>query len=157
MTAYAYKDNTAVQVNKEAVSSRQIRSIQGRKTEKAKVPYVKYGMIAVCVFAVLAAIVFFNMQSAELAAQNGKLKAELTELKDQEQFLNAKKERMYNLTFVEDYAKNVLGMGKLDRADINYVDLSGEERVSAAAPETNDSQVLAGITRTFNVVLEYLN
>ncbi|MBQ2865898.1 MAG: hypothetical protein IJE90_05205 [Clostridia bacterium] len=157
MTAYAYKDNTAVQVNKEAVSSRQIRSIQGRKTEKAKVPYVKYGMIAVCVFAVLAAIVFFNMQSAELAAQNGKLKAELTELKDQEQFLNAKKERMYNLTFVEDYAKNVLGMVKLDRADINYVDLSGEERVSAAAPETNDSQVLAGITRTFNVVLEYLN
>ena len=157
MTAHAYKDNTAVQINKESVSAHQIRSIQGKKTEKARVPYIKYGMIAVCVFAVLAAVVFFNMQAAELASQNGRLKAELAELKDQEQFLNAKKERMYNLNYVEDYAKNVLGMVKLDKADIKYVELSGAERVSAAAPEENHSQVLAGITRTFNIVLEYLN
>ncbi|MBR4303960.1 MAG: septum formation initiator family protein [Clostridia bacterium] len=157
MTAHAYRDNTAVQINKEAVSAQQIKSIQGRKTEKAKVPYVKYGMIAMCVFAVLATVVFFNMQVAELTAQNGELKAQLSELKDQEQFLNAKKERMYNLSYVEEYAKNVLGMVKLDKADINYVELSGEEKVSAAAPEQNDSQLLAGISRTFNVVLEYLN
>ena len=157
MTAYAYRDNTAVQINKEAVSAQQIRSIQGRKTEKAKLPYIKYGIIAVCVFAVLATVVFFNMQVAELTAQNGALKAQLSELKDQEQFLNAKKERMYNLSYVEDYAKNVLGMVKLDKADINYVELSGAEKVSAAAPVQNDSQVLAGISRTFNVVLEYLN
>ena len=157
MTAYAYRDNTAVQINKETVSAQQIRSIQGRKTEKAKLPYIKYGIIAVCVFAVLATVVFFNMQAAELAAQNGALKAELSELLEQEQFLNAKKERMYNLAYVEDYAKNVLGMVKLDKADINYVELSGEEKVSAAVPEQNDSQVLAGISRTFNVVLEYLN
>ena len=157
MTAYAYRDNTAVQINKEAVSVQQIRSIQGRKTEKAKLPYIKYGIIAACVFAVLATVVFFNMQVAELTAQNGALKAQLSELKDQEQFLNAKKERMYNLSYVEDYAKNVLGMVKLDKADINYVELSGEEKVSAAAPVQNDSQVLAGISRTFNVVLEYLN
>lgn len=157
MTAYAYRDNTAVQINKETVSAQQIRSIQGRKSEKAKLPYVKYGIIAACVFAVLATVVFFNMQAAELAAQNGALKAELSELLEQEQFLNAKKERMYNLAYVEDYAKNVLGMVKLDKADINYVELSGEEKVSAAVPEQNDSQVLAGISRTFNVVLEYLN
>ena len=157
MTAYAYRDNTAVQINKEAVSAQQIRSIQGRKTEKAKLPYIKYGIIAACVFAVLATVVFFNMQVAELTAQNGALKAQLSELKDQEQFLNAKKERMYNLSYVEDYAKNVLGMVKLDKADINYVELSGAEKVSAAAPVQNDSQVLAGISRTFNVVLEYLN
>jgi cell division protein FtsB len=114
-------------------------------------------MIAVCVFAVLAAVVFFNMQAAELASQNGRLKAELAELKDQEQFLNAKKERMYNLTYVEDYAKNVLGMVKLDKADINYVELSLDERVSAAVPEQHNSELLGGIARTFNIVLEYLN
>ena len=157
MTAHAYRDNTAVQINKEAVSAQQIRSIQGKKTEKARVPYIKYGMIAVCVFAVLAAVVFFNMQAAELASQNGRLKAELAELKDQEQFLNAKKERMYNLTYVEDYAKNVLGMVKLDKADINYVELSLDERVSAAVPEQQNSELLGGIARTFNIVLEYLN
>ncbi len=157
MTAHAYKDNTAVQINKESVSAHQIRSIQGKKTEKARVPYIKYGMIAVCVFAVLAAVVFFNMQAAELASQNGRLKAELAELKDQEQFLNAKKERMYNLTYVEDYAKNVLGMVKLDKADINYVELSLDERVSAAVPEQQNSELLGGIARTFNIVLEYLN
>ena len=157
MTAHAYNQNTAVQNNKEISPSEHIRSIQGKKSEKAKIPYIKYGMIAVCVFAVLAAVVFFNMQAAELASQNGRIKAEIAELQDQEKFLNAKKERMYNLNYVEDYAKNVLGMVKLDKADIKYVELSGAERVSAAAPEENHSQVLAGITRTFNIVLEYLN
>ena len=157
MAAHAWKENTARQLNKEVRASEQIVSIQGKKPEKAKIPYIKYGMIAACVFAVLAAMIFFNMQAAELAAQNGNLKAELAELKDQEKFLNAKKEQMYNLTYVEDYAKNVLGMVKLDKADVHYVELSGEERVSAAQPEENSSQVLAGITRTFNIVLEYLN
>ena len=58
---------------------------------------------------------------------------------------------------MEDYAKNVLGMVKLDKADINYVELSLDERVSAAVPEQQNSELLGGISRTFNIVLEYLN
>ncbi len=156
MTAYAWKESTARELNTE-LDSQEIKSIQGRKSEKAKVPYIKYAVIAVCFFATLIAIIFLNMQSAELAAENSRLKTQMAELADEEKSLNAKREQMYNLEYVEDYAVNVLGMVKLDKTNISYVELSNEERVRIAEPEQNDSAVLSGISRTFNILLEYLN
>ncbi|MBR4071790.1 MAG: hypothetical protein IKK26_04485 [Clostridia bacterium] len=156
MTAYAWKESTARELNTE-LDSQEIKSIRGRKSEKAKVPYIKYAIIAVCFFASLIAIIFLNMQSAELAAENSRLKTQMSELVDEEKSLNAKREQMYNLEYVEDYAVNVLGMVKLDKTNISYVELSNEERVRIAEPEQNDSAVLSGISRTFNILLEYLN
>lgn len=156
MTAYAWKESTARELNTE-LDSQEIKSIRGRKSEKAKVPYIKYAIIAVCFFAALIAIIFLNMQSAELAAENSRLKTQMSELVDEEKSLNAKREQMYNLEYVEDYAVNVLGMVKLDKTNISYVELSNEERVRIAEPEQNDSAVLSGISRTFNILLEYLN
>ncbi len=156
MTAYAWKESTARELNTE-LDSQEIKSIRGKKSEKAKVPYIKYAIIAVCFFAALIAIIFLNMQSAELAAENSRLKTQMSELVDEEKSLNAKREQMYNLEYVEDYAVNVLGMVKLDKTNISYVELSNEERVRIAEPEQNDSTVLSGISRTFNILLEYLN
>jgi len=156
MTAYAWKESTARELNTE-LDSQEIKSIRGKKSERAKVPYIKYAIIAVCFFAALIAIIFLNMQSAELAAENSRLKTQMSELVDEEKSLNAKREQMYNLEYVEDYAVNVLGMVKLDKTNISYVELSNEERVRIAEPEQNDSAVLSGISRTFNILLEYLN
>ena len=156
MTANAWKESTARELNTE-LDSQEIKSIRGKKSEKAKVPYIKYAIIAVCFFAALIAIIFLNMQSAELAAENSRLKTQMSELVDEEKSLNAKREQMYNLEYVEDYAVNVLGMVKLDKTNISYVELSNEERVRIAEPEQNDSAVLSGISRTFNILLEYLN
>lgn len=156
MTAYAWKESTARELNSQ-LDSQEIKSMQGRKNEKAQVPYIKYAIIAVCFFAALIAIIFLNMRSAELAAENSRLKTHMAELVDEEKSLNAKKEQMYNLEYVEDYAINVLGMVKLDKSNISYVELSNEERVRIAEPKQNDSAVLSGISRTFNILLEYLN
>ena len=156
MTAYAWKESTATQINNE-LDSREIKSIQGRKSEKAKVPYIKYAVIAVCFFAALVTIIALNMKSTELAAENSRLNAQKTELIAEEKSLNAKKEQMYNLEYVEEYAINVLGMVKMDKNNITYVELSNEERVRIAEPEKNDSAILSGISRTFNILLEYLN
>jgi len=156
MAAYTTVESTARQESY-AASENEIRIAQGKKAEKAKVPYIKYGIIALCLFSVLAVMIFFNMQNAELASKNSVLKKEIVRLSDEENALNAKKEQMYNLSSVEDYAKNVLGMVKMNRADINYVELANEERISIAQPEENSSEVVSGITRAFNIVLEYLN
>lgn len=156
MTAYAWKESVATQVDAE-LETREIKSIQGRKSEKVKVPYIKYAVIAVCFFVALISIIALNMKSAELAAENSRLNAQKDELIAEEKSLNAKKEQMYNLEFVEDYAVNVLGMVKMDKSNITYVELSNEERVRIAEPEKNDSAILSGISRTFNILLEYLN
>ncbi len=129
----------------------------GRKVATAKVPYVKYTLIFACVFATLIWVVASYMHVTELTTQNADLRASIANLEGEENALNAKKEEMYNLAFVEDYAKNVLGMVKLDKSEIQYVELSNPERMLMAEKEEYSSAFIAQLAKSFNIVLEYLN
>ena len=151
----ATKESTARQLNERESN---IRSIEGgRHSKKAGVPYFKYIFVAICVFAALSAIIFGNMKATELTTQNSRLKSEINDLNENAKMLNARIERKYNLSYVEDYAKNVLGMVKLDKEDIRYVELSNADRITVAKPEENTSELVQGIAKSFNIVLEYLN
>ena len=153
---YATKESTARKLDNDIKP--EIRSIPGgRHSKKEGVPYLKYAFVAICVFAALAAIIFGNMQATELAAQNSRLKTEILDLQDTSKMLSARIERRYNLSFVEEYAKNVLGMIKIDKNYINYVELANADKITIAQPEENTSELMTGIAKSFNIVLEYLN
>jgi hypothetical protein len=153
--AYATKESTAKKLND---IKPEIQSIPGgRHSKKEGIPYLKYAFVAICVFAALGAIIFGNMQATELAAENSRLKTEIMDLQDNAKMLSARIERRYNLSFVEEYAKNVLGMVKIDKDYINYVELSNADKITVAKPEDNTSELMSGIAKSFNIVLEYLN
>jgi cell division protein FtsB len=124
---------------------------------RARTPYGKYVAVALCVFGVLAVMLTSYMRVNELSVQNDRLAAAISALEGRESALNAKKEQLYNLAFVEDYAKNVLGMVKLDKSEIHYVELSNPERMTAAAPDADAAGQVSALARGFNAVLEYLN
>ena len=132
---------------------------ENHKAKKAaRVPYGKYAVIVGCVFAVLMAILSGYTSITELTVQNDRLKDEIAELESTENALNAKKEQMYNLSYVEEYAKNVLGMVKLDKSQVSYVELSSPEKmVINTEKEENSSKFFANVVKSFNIVLEYLN
>ncbi len=164
--AYATKSSSAHDLRK-TVSKQQpavqpierpieVTSKQSKKRQTAAVPYVKYVLIFACVFAVLLTIVSSTMKVTELTSQNDQLRSEITALQSEENALNAKKEQIYNLSYVEDYAKSVLGMVKLDKSEINYVEITNEERMVISQTNTEPS-IVSGIARSFNAVLEYLN
>ncbi|MBQ7625048.1 MAG: hypothetical protein IJS65_07225 [Clostridia bacterium] len=151
----ATRESTARRLNERET---EIKSIEGgRYGKKAGTPYFKYAFIALCIFAALTVIIFENMKVTELSTQNSRLKSEITELNENAKMLNARIERKYNLSYVEDYAKNVLGMVKLDKDDIKYVELSNADRITVREPEENTSELVQGISKSFNIVLEYLN
>ncbi len=125
-----------------------------RRRAPAKVPYGKYVVIFSCIFAVAVLILSGYTRLTELTAQNTDLKEELSELQSQENALNAKKEQIYNLSYIEERAQD-MGMVKQDSAQITYVDLSNPER-STMAEEGEEPPVLSGLIRTFNAVVEYL-
>jgi hypothetical protein len=90
------------------------------------------------------------------------MRQEIVRLKDEQNALNAKKEQIYNLAYVEDYAENVLGMVKLDKSQVHYMEMdTGDRMILAAAameqPGTSGSDLVDRLAQTFSVVLEYLN
>ena len=74
-----------------------------------------------------------------------------------ENTLNAKKEQIYNLPYVEEYARDVLGMVKLDKSQVEYVELSNPEVMTVRQEAEYSSAFLSGLAKSFNVILEYLN
>ena len=102
------------------------------------------------------------MRLAAVNLENARLRQQITELKSDENALNAKKEQLYNLAYVEDYARNVLGMVKLDKSQVHYVEMdSGDRMVLAEASVSGGgdqgASLLDRLAKTFSTVLEYLN
>ncbi len=127
-----------------------------RRRAPARVPYGKYAVIFGCVFAVVMLVLSGYAQLTELTAQNTGLKEQLSELQSEENALNAKKEQFYNLGYVEQCAQD-MGMVKQDSSQVTYVDLSSPERSLMAQEQEETPALLAGLAKTFNAVVEYLN
>ena len=165
-----YNDSSAVKLERFPVERVQaqteqqqlevLESKRSERTQKAAVPYGKYAVMLACVFAVALGIVASYMQLAAINLENAKLRQEITKLESEENALNAKKEQMYNLAYVEDYAQNTLGMVKLDKSQIHYLEMdSGDRMVLAEAAVSSDtgSALLDRLSQAFSTVLEYLN
>lgn len=152
-----------VQANNDQQPLEVLESKQSTRVQRQAVPYGKYAVILACVFAVALAIVAGYMQLAAVNLENAKMRQEIASLKDDQNALNAKKEQMYNLSYVEDYAENVLGMVKLDKSQVHYMEMdSGDQMILAGAAAPSDTAaasagLLSQLAQTFSVVLEYLN
>lgn len=167
-----YNDSSAVKLERFPVERVQnqteqqplevLETKQSPRARQQAVPYGKYLVILACVFAVALTIVANYMQLATINLENAKMRQEITRLKDDQNALNAKKEQIYNLAYVEDYAENVLGMVKLDKSQVHYMEMdTGDQMILAAASmEQSGGQqadIISRLAQTFSVVLEYLN
>lgn len=108
------------------------QSVVSRPKAKA-VPrvYMRVSPFAVASFlgaaALLLLIVFSCMQVSVINLENNRLTKELNQLKAEEKQLNRQLDKTVDLKDVESYAQYELGMVKLDREHIVYVDLSGKD------------------------------
>lgn len=165
-----YNDSSAVKLERFPVERVQVQTEQqqlevleskrSERSQKAAVPYGKYAVMLACVFAVALTIVASYMQLAAVNLENAKLRQEIAKLESEENALNAKKEQIYNLAFVEDYARNELGMVKMDKSQVHYLEMdSGDRMVLAEASMTDHSgaDLLERLSQAFSTVLEYLN
>lgn len=167
MANYAYKESTAIDYRRlerqqqvqEQKRNAGLRALPENQVVKqvASVPYLKYAAIGLCVFAVLLAILSSYTAITELAYQNSSLRKQIETLEGENKGLQAKKEQMYNLTFVEEYAQNQLGMVKLEQSDISYVDLSNPETMLVYGDKAASAPAwISTLTGYLQAVVEYL-
>ena len=123
-----------------------------------KAPYFKYITMCVCVFATAMCILTSYNRVNELTTAAAALENQLIEQESTANALNAKKEQRFNLAYVEEVAVNELGMVKLDKNQITYVAITNPEKITIAAEDTESTPgLVAGIVKSFNAVVEYLN
>lgn len=164
-----YNDSSAVrlerfpaQQQRQEESRQQLEVLENRSARRQKpaaLPYGKYAVILACVFAVALCIVSGYMRLAALNLENSRLRQQISTLESEENALSAKKEQLYNLSYVEEYARDTLGMVKLDRSQIHYLEMeSGDRMILAQAAAKSDGEGLwSRLSQAFSTVLEYLN
>ncbi len=167
MASYAGTQSTAIDFDRFAAAKDKTKSSPlkvlddeaspAKRQTRARIPYIKYGVICVYVFALLVLILYSYTTVTELTTHNDRMQKQITSLQGAENALNAKKEQLYNLADVEDYAKNVLGMVKMDKSAIEYLELSSPEKMTVSEISESGSSFFAGLAKSFSVVLEYLN
>lgn len=154
--------NTAIDFDRfrNSAENENIRVVSEDKTPKRsqvkRPPYLKYGVLAVCLFVAVMLLVGKYMLLTEVTSVGNHLKVEIEQLKGEQKALEAKKEELYNLAIVEQIAIDE-GMIKLDRDSITYLDLSNKSKATILNGPSQPSSVLSGLVRSFNAVVEYLN
>lgn len=127
-----------------------------RRPKIDKRPYIAYGMLLLLCFGVIMVILSGYAQVTELTAKNDALKADITDLQARQKVLEARREQMYTLNYVENYAKNQLGMVKLDKSTVEYIELENEEVTDFSVSTTSLPEVLKSLKNGLSILREYI-
>ena len=106
------------------------------------------------IFAVFCAVLYGKVESNSLFNEIHDLESELKNLQSENITLAAEYESRTSLKNVEDYAENVLGLKKLDKSQIEYVDLPGDRVIEIV--ETEQKNIFVIIRNKINELREYL-
>lgn len=106
------------------------------------------------VLAALCAVLYGKVESNSLFNEIKDLETELKELQSENISLAAEYESRTSLKNVEDYAENVLNLKKLDKSQIEYVELPSDKVIEIV--ETEQKNIFVIIRNKINELREYL-
>jgi len=127
-----------------------------RRPKIDKRPYIAYGLLLLLCFGVFMVILSGYAQVTELTSGNDALKEQISDLQARQKVLEARREQMYTLNYVENYAKNQLGMVKLDKSTITYIELENEEVTDYTTGGSTLPEILSELKNGLSIVLEYI-
>lgn len=103
--------------------------------------------------ALLCSFVFGQVELSEVYSEQSSLSKQLEKLQDENMSLESELESKTGLTQVEEYAEKNLGLQKLDKSQIEYVEVKNDS--VAEVVETEDDNIFVSIKKWFRSVLEY--
>ena len=134
-----------------------IREIKHKRNALAKVSRKSNAFAilgAVIVLALMAAMIFGKVEISSLYAQRTELDAQLTQLKSENVSLESELAQKTSMTKVEEYAENTLGLQKLDKSQIEYVEV--DNGPVAEIVQSDDENIFVKIKHWFSGALEYI-
>lgn len=104
--------------------------------------------------AILFSMVFNQIEVSKLTREQSELSTQLTQLKNDCTNLEAQLASKTGITAVEDYAENTLGLTKLDKAQVEFVEI--DIPTVSEVIETEEEGFFASVKGWFENVKEYL-
>ena len=132
------------------------------KAAKPKAGYNPVNLTRVVAFviiiATLAAILLSYAQLNEISNEVTRVRAQLTELKEEEKRMTVLLDEKTSLKKVDEYARNVLGMTDVASSQLEYISINNEDKVAVfkTAPAINLAAITDSVVKSFNAVMEYL-
>ena len=151
--AYRY-DDLEVTSEREEEYAEELRSKRNANKRRKNAASVRIIIAAVMALALFSVIIYGKVELSKLYSEKAQMEEQLMILNNENISLESELAQQTGLTKVEEYAENKLGLQKLDKSQIEYVEV--EETTSAKAVEDPDSNVFVRIQEWFNGVLEYL-
>ena len=111
-------------------------------------------LMAFAILAILCYVLYGYVETNSLFREISKLETELKNLEAENITLAAEYEARTSLKNVEDYAENVLGLRKLDKTQIEYIDLPGNTVIEKI--DTENRNIFIIIRNKINELREYL-
>lgn len=96
------------------------------------------------------------IQMTDLTKQVEEKKTQLAQLESEYTSLNAKKENSVDLSQVENYAENVLGLVKLDRSQEEYLELQKNDQVQVNEGSSGVEKLASSFVKSFSAILSFL-
>ena len=108
----------------------------------------------------LVTIIYSYVVLTETAETANRLEKELADLREETQMLEIQKNQKYGSEQLQQIAVEQLGMQKIEKSQITYVNTNTGDHTEVAQPKTmftGESKLLAGIASGFDTIVEYIN
>ena len=97
---------------------------------------LKAGVVLFCLLAVLGMLIYMQAKLDNVNRQIARTQQTLEETKSETVRLQMEINSIISIDKVEDYAVNTLGMVKIESGQVEYIDLSGEDKVILSGNKT---------------------
>lgn len=115
-------------------------------------------MSGVIVFAMLIALLFSYVDLSEASDLNRRKDLELKQIQEENQMLEITYNQRVGALKIHDYAVTQLGMNKIDKSQIRYVETPDADVFEIAGQEKAErSGIIAGIADCFSTVVEFIS
>ncbi|MCD8095793.1 MAG: cell division protein FtsL [Ruminococcus sp.] len=151
--AYEYESYNMFDEREEEYANR-IKSSRNASKRRRSIANVKVVLAALLVLVLFSAITYEKSELSKLYSENSELETELAELNNDNISLESELAQKTGLTKVEEYAENELGLQKLDKSQIEYVEI--EQSTTAQTVSEGDDNIFVRIKAWFDNALEYL-
>lgn len=138
--------------NKKKLQSKP-KSNKNVETKRAKKSQLKLVLYVIIGFGILFTISYRNSLINESFSKNQKLRTSLTTMQKENEQLNVNIEDSLNLKTVEQSAKELLGMQRLENSQKVYVNLPKQDYVEPASEEIIKEEQSEGI---FNQIINFI-
>lgn len=150
----AYKQNTdnADDFNTEAVERERNISVKNNKNQQRGMA-VKGFLLAVCSLLLLSCFIYAKVQLNEVYNDISAAKKTNELLQSENVRMQSELETKMSMKNVEDYAENILGLEKLDKSQIVYMEVQSD---SVTEVKTEEKSFFVKVRDKFNDLLEYI-